>query len=358
MIKGFDMSALARMNELGAKYYDNGVSDNAISILKRYGANLIRLRLFNNPYSLDGKEYGAGICDLNYLKKNIEYCRENNLDYLLDFHYSDCWADPGKQTMPKAWINLTIDELEKEVYLFTIDTLKQLEYRPKIVQIGNEITNGMLWPVGKTDNFENLVRLVNAGIKAVNDFDSNIKTMIHLDNGTNNVMYHYWFDNYFRLGGIDFDYIGMSYYQIWNGSLAVLRKDVIDIISTYHKNIIIVETAYPFSLEEYEENILKEERKGMALKKELVSNLEYGVGIEGQNNYFIDLGKMINEIDGLDGFVYWGSELTPNDGSSWASYEGIEYMKEKGPLGNEWANQAVFDYDGEVLPVMKIISKI
>ena len=358
MIKGFDMSALAYMNELGAKYYDNGVSDNAISILKRYDANLIRLRIFNNPYTLDHKEYGAGICDLNYLKKNVEYCKENNIDYLLDFHYSDCWADPGKQTMPKAWTNKTIDELEKLLYEFTYNTLKQLDYKPVMVQIGNEITNGMCWPIGSIDKFDNLVRLVSAGIKAVNDFDMNIKIMIHLDNGTNNELYHFWFDNYFKLGGLDFDYIGMSYYQIWNKHLNDLKESILDVINTYHKKIIIAETAYPFSLEDYKENINENERKGMALKKELISNLEYGVSIKGQCDYFIDLGKMINEIEDLEGFIYWGSELTPADGSSWATYEAIEYMHEKGPLGNEWANQAVFDYDGNSLPVLNIIKHI
>ena len=105
MIKGFDMSAYARMAELGARYYDKGQEKNAYEILKDYDCNLIRLRIFNNPYTLDGKEYGAGICDINYLKKNVEYCKKYNLDYLLDFHYSDCWTDPGKQIMPKAWVN-------------------------------------------------------------------------------------------------------------------------------------------------------------------------------------------------------------------------------------------------------------
>ena len=358
MYKGFDTSALAYMYELKAKYYDNSIEENAISILKKYGANLIRLRIFNNPYTLDGKDYGAGICDINYLKKNVEYCKENKIDYLLDFHYSDCWADPGKQILPKAWVNLSVNELEEEIYKFTLDILNALDYKPIMVQIGNEITNGMLWPLGKTDNFDNLVRFVNAGIRAVNDFDRNIKTMIHLDNGTNNILYHYWFDNYFKLGGLDFDYIGVSYYQIWNKHLNVLKESVIDIINTYHKEVIIAETSFPFSLDDYKENINENERKGMALKQELVSNLQYDVSIKGQCDYFVDLGKLINEIEGLNGFIYWGAELIPSDGSSWATYEGIEYMHEKGPLGNEWANQAVFDYNGNVLPVLDTIKKL
>lgn len=352
MIKGFDMSALARIDELGGKYYEDGVCKNAIEILKNNGANLIRLRIFNNPYTLDGKEYGAGICDINYLKKNVEYCKKYNIDYLLDFHYSDCWADPGKQTIPKSWVNKSVNELCDLIYDFTYSTLDNLDYKPKIVQIGNEITNGMLWPIGHIDNFDNLVRFVNAGIKAVKDYDDSIKTMIHLDNGTNNKLYHFWFDNYYKLNGLDFDYIGMSYYQIWNKGLNVLKDSIIDIINTYHKKIIIAETSYPFTLEQYDEPIPIDERKGMALKKEGINNLEYGIN---QNEYFINLGKMINEIDGLEGFVYWGSELIPVDGSGWASYEGIEYMHEKGPLGNEWANQAVFDYQGRSLPVLKII---
>lgn len=358
MIKGFDMSALARIDELGGKYYDNGIEENALSILKKYGANLIRLRIFNNPYTLDGNEYGAGVCDLKYLKYNIENCRNNNLDYLLDFHYSDCWADPGKQTMPKEWMNHTLEQLVEDVYSFTTKILNSLDYKPSIVQIGNEITNGMLWPIGKTDNFYNLVKLVNSGIKAVNDFDKNIKTMIHIDNGTNNELYHYWFDNYYKYGGIEFDYIGMSYYQIWNGKLENLINSIKDIIKTYNKNVIIAETSYPFSIEDYEEDIPDNERKKMALKPELLCNLEYTVSKQGQCDYFNDLCKCINKIDKLEGFIYWGSELIPNNGSGWATYEGIEYMHEKGPLGNEWANQAVFDYEGNSLPILDTIKNM
>ena len=358
MIKGFDMSALARILELGGKYYDNGVLDNAITILKRYDANLIRLRVFVDPFDINGKEYGAGICDLNYLLKNVEFCKENNVDYLLDFHYSDCWADPGKQTMPKAWMNLNVDELTNKVYEYTSSVLNCLRYKPTIVQIGNEITNGMLWPIGRTENFQNLVKFVNAGISAVNDFDKNIKTMIHLDNGTNNNMYHYWFDNYLNLGGKDFDYIGMSYYQIWNDKLSVLVDSIKDIVKKYSKKVIIAETSYPFTMEEYEEDIPKNDRKGMALKKNDIKNLEFEISKHGQVEYFEKLAEIINNTDGLEGFVYWGSELIPANGTGWATYEGIKYMNEKGPLGNEWANQAVFDYQGNALPVLETIKNM
>ena len=351
------MSALARIDELGGRYYDKGICRNAIEIVKDYGANLIRLRLFNDPFTEDGREYGGGICNLEYLKRNIDYCKRYSLDYLLDFHYSDFWADPGKQTMPKAWVNKNIDELEKLVYEFTIDTLKKLDLKPKIVQIGNEITNGMLWPVGHVSNFSNLVRLVNSGIRAVRDFDSSIKIMIHLDDGTNSRMYSTWFDSYFRLGGMDFDYIGMSHYLIWNDSLSALIRNISDVYNTYGKEVIIAETSYPFSRDDYRENIPEEERKRMASKKELMDKLEYGVSKEAQCAFYKDLLQMIKETEGLVGFIYWGGELIPKNGSSWSSYEGIEYTKEKGPIGNEWANQAVFDYDGNSLPVLEVIKE-
>ncbi|MDO4940771.1 MAG: glycosyl hydrolase 53 family protein [Erysipelotrichaceae bacterium] len=358
MIKGFDMSALARIYELGGKYYENGEEKNAIEIVKNNGANLIRLRIFNDPYSINKKEYGGGICDISYLKRNVDYCEKYQIPYLLDFHYSDFWADPGKQTMPKAWIGKSVDELVEEIYDFTYFVLNNLSYRPTMVQIGNEITNGMLWPIGDTEHFDNLVSFVNSGIKAVNDFDSNIKTMIHLDNGTNEELYDTWFEKYFNNGGMDFDYIGMSYYQIWNKGLRFLEDNIIKTIDKYHKKVIIAETSYPFTIDDYKENIPDNQRKGMALKKELIPNLEFDISRQGQCDYFDSLGKLIKRIDDLEGFIYWGSELIPYDGSGWATYEGIEYVKEKGPLGNEWANQAIFDYDGQTLPVLNAIKKL
>ena len=358
MIKGFDMSALAYIYEHGDKYFDSGKEENAISILKKHGANLIRLRLFNNPYSLYGKEYGAGQCDLMHLKQNVKYCKENNIDYLLDFFYSDCWADPGKQFMPKEWTSLSLDELEKHIYEFTFNTLNSLEYKPSIVEIGNEITNGMLWPIGHVDNFDNLVRLVNAGIQAVNDFDMNIKTMIHLDNGTNNDLYHNWFDNYYKFNGINFDYIGMSYYPFWNGTIQELENNIKDIIKTYRKRVIITETSYPFTLEDYKEDIPEDERIKSPIKGEAISKYIFGISKEAQSKYIKCIAKIVNKIDYLDGFIYWGSELIPSKGSFWATYEGISYMNGTPLIGNEWANQAVFDYEGNSLKILDTIKNL
>ena len=356
MIKGFDMSALAYMKECGARYYADSKEEDALRILKNKGANLIRLRLFNDPYDENGHDYGAGLCDLKHLKKNILNCQENGLDYYLDFFYSDCWADPGKQRMPKVWIDHDIDELEKDIYGFTYKTLGELDYLPKIVSIGNEITNGMCWPIGSAENRDNLNRLVSAGLRAVHDFDMGIKTMIHLDNGTNNGQYHAWFDAY---EGFDFDYIGMSYYPIWNDSLSSLAKSIEDIYATYGKQILVAETSYPFSDEDYGryEDIPEKERKGMALRKEHLSRLPYEISPKGQKQYMTDLMHMIDTLDCCLGFCYWGAELIPAKGSSWATYEGIAYMQEKGPLGNEWANQAVFDYEGKALEVLDTLQE-
>ena len=143
-----------------------------LEILKRRGVNLIRLRLWNDPYDSDGNPYGAGTNDLARTMELARRCKALGLPWLLDFHYSDFWADPGKQYPPKAWENLDAAGLTQAVYDFTrsvMTTLKNADLLPALVAPGNELSNGLLWPLGKTPNWENIARFVSAGIRAVRD---------------------------------------------------------------------------------------------------------------------------------------------------------------------------------------------
>ena len=358
-IKGMDVSTLLEEERSGAKYYDHGKQGELMDILKGYGCNYVRLRLWNDPYAEDGRPYGAGTNDL---KTTIELARRalgKGLGFLLDFHYSDFWADPGKQNVPKAWRGHDASGLESDVYAYTKDvmeTLRRENAMPTMVQIGNEITNGLLWPLGKKPEFDNIARFVSAGIKAVREIDESIPLMIHLDNGGNNEMYVEWFDNYFKRG-LDFDIIGLSYYPFWHGTLDALSFNMKDMARRYGKKIVVAEVSMGFSVEDYRryEGLSEDQLKGMATREEVLKCLEYPMTPQGQADFMRDVIRRIKDVPGALGFFYWEPGWVPVPGCGWATEAALEYTGEKGPGGNEWANQALFDYEGNALPALCVI---
>ncbi len=361
-IKGMDLSTLDEVERLGGKFYNKGQVGDAMTILKEYGMNLLRLRLWNHPYDDAGTSFGAGTCDLPTVMRLARRAKNLGMTWCLDFHYSDFWTDPGKQRIPRAWAHMDVPEMTQAVYTFTADTLKKLadvDLLPDMVAVGNEITNGLLWPLGLKPNWENLVGFINAGIQAVRECNQQIPIMIHLDNGGNNELYRDWFDHYFRYGGNDFDYMGLSYYPFWHGSLADLRNNMNDMAERYHKDMIVAEVSTGFTLEDYQtyEKLPDDRRKGMATKPELAAKVPYPMSPEGQKSFMEDMMELIKGIrEGRGkGFMYWEPAWIPVPGSEWASEAAISYMKEKGPGGNEWANQALFDYDGNALPALEAI---
>lgn len=357
-LKGMDISTLKEVESLGGKFYDNGVEQDALSILKNYGVNAVRLRLWNDPYTEDGQPYGAGTNDLPTTIELAKRALEKDMEVLLDFHYSDFWADPGKQRVPRAWENMNLEQLEEAVYTYTketLETMKQADAYPTLVQVGNEVTNGILWPYGQVPDYDNLARLLNAGIKGVRAVDKEIPIMIHLDNGGNNALYREWFDHFLQKGE-DFQIIGLSYYPFWHGTMEDLRNNMNDIALRYGKELMIAEVSMGFTTQDYAayEKLPPEKRKGMATKPDLVEKIEYPMTKEGQKQFLEDLFQCLKQVpDGkARGYFYWEAAWIPVAGSGWASDAAIAYMKEKGPGGNEWANQALFDYDGNALPAL------
>jgi arabinogalactan endo-1,4-beta-galactosidase len=207
------------------------------------------------------------------------------------------------------------------------------------------------------DNFSNLVTLLNAGIKACRDILLSAKIMLHLDNGGNNQLYVNWFDKYFLNGGLDFDYIGLSYYMFWHGTLEDLKNNLNDLANRYNKEMIVAETSYGFTMEDYDEYEELEERTGMILNQKLIECLPFEISKQGQCEYIKTLMKLIDSIDKdlCKGFIYWGAESIPVNGCGWANQTALKYINENGPGGNSWANQALFDYDGNALPILETI---
>ena len=364
-IKGMDVSTLLELEALGAKFQDaDGDERDVLSILQEYGTNAIRIRLWNHPYSQEGEPYGGGTNDMDSVITLAKRVRERGMYILLDVHYSDFWADPGKQIKPKAWADFTGKRLEYAVYDYTLAMLRNFRTEgvfPDMIQVGNELSNGLLWPDGKRPNYENIAWFVSAGIRAVRAVDQDMPIMIHLDNGGNYALYREWFDSYFENDGLDFDIIGLSYYPFWHGSMKDLENNMRDLAERYGKELIVAEVSMGYTMEDYAkyENLKQGERKGMATKPSLVKKVEYPMTKKGQADFMEDLMKRIARVPkGLGrGFFYWEPAWIPVPGSGWATEASLKYMKDPGPCGNEWANQALFDYDGRPLPALDVIKK-
>lgn len=360
-IRGFDVTSLLETEKNGAKFYDGGVQGDALEILKSYGGNWVRLRLWNDPYSESGEPYGAGDCDEKTLVTLAKRAKALGYKWLLDLHYSDFWADPGKQIVPKAWRSLDADGLEAAVGVYTAEILELLRdagVSPDMVQVGNELSNGLLWPLGRVPEWDNIYRFVMAGVRSVREFNPDIPIMIHLDNGGNNELYRTWFDNFKARGG-DWDVIGLSYYPFWHGGLADLANNMNDIAGRYGKPLIIAEASMGYTLEDYGayEKLEPENRKGAAANEKLAAKVEFPMTKEGQANFTKALIETIKAVpkDLGRGLFWWEAAWIPTPGSGWANRAGWEYVGEKGPGGNEWANQALFDYEGNSLPALKTI---
>jgi beta-galactosidase len=240
---GADISFLPQLEDRGLKFSDNGAEKDAIAILKDHGFNYVRLRIFNDPARDSGYSPKKGFCDLENTKKMAKRVKAAGMKLLLDFHYSDYWADPGKQYKPAAWRNLSFEELKRAVYDYTKKVIQELKGQgttPDMVQIGNEINHGMIWPEGNVSNVDNLAQLINAGIAAVKAVDPSIVIMLHVALGGQNDESVFFIDNMIARG-VSFDVIGESYYPKWHGTLDDLRDNLNDLVRRYNKDVIVVE---------------------------------------------------------------------------------------------------------------------
>ncbi|MCK9420973.1 MAG: glycosyl hydrolase 53 family protein [Bacteroidales bacterium] len=243
--KGADVGWLSQMEATGYKFYDStGVEINCLQILKDHGINTIRLRVFVNPSS----DRINGHCSKDEVVAMALRAKNMGMRTMIDFHFSDSWADPGKQTKPAAWASHSFSQLFTDVYDHTTDVLTALKSSgviPEWVQIGNEIIGGMLWPDGSTLNWGQLAQLLNKGYDATKAVDSAIKVVIHIDQGNNNSRCRYFYDNA-QNNGVRYDVIGLSYYPYWLGSdytvtINNLGSNLIDMASRYGKEVMVVE---------------------------------------------------------------------------------------------------------------------
>jgi arabinogalactan endo-1,4-beta-galactosidase len=241
-ILGADISFLPQLEDEGLKFYVNGEQKDAIQILKENGFNYIRLRIFVNP-AADSGYSKKGYCNFEQTAKMAKRIKAAHLKFLLDFHYSDTWADGGKQFKPAAWKHLAFPDLVKQVHDYSkqvITDLKQQGTLPDMVQIGNEIRPGMLWPDGKFEHPDSLAALLKAGTAGVKEAAPNTIIMMHIDVGGDNAKSRRWLDAMISRG-VAFDVIGESYYPYWHGTLDSLKKNLIDLSNRYDKDVIVAE---------------------------------------------------------------------------------------------------------------------
>lgn len=245
--KGADISWLPQMEATGFRFYnDNGDAADCLAILRDHGMNTIRLRAFVNP----SNDIFSGHCSTAETVAMAVRAKSMGLRVMIDFHYSDSWADPSKQVKPKAWEGHDFQTLLQDVYNYTHEVMTALKVAgvtPEWVQAGNEIPGGMIWPEGSTNAWNQLVQLINKSYEAVKAVSPDSKVILHIDRGNDNARFRWWFDNA-RTYGARYDVIGLSYYPYWltgnpdyTLSIGDLGNNLNDMASRYGKEVMVVE---------------------------------------------------------------------------------------------------------------------
>lgn len=267
--KGADVGWLPQMEATGYKFYDvDGSQKDCLQLLKDRGMNTIRLRVWVNP----SNDKASGHCSPAETVVMAVRAQKMGMRIMIDFHYSDTWADPAKQAKPAAWANHSFAELQNDVYKHTFDVLTALKsagVTPEWVQIGNEIPGGMLWPDGSSTNFNQLAQLLNKGYEATKAVNSDIKVIVHVDEGNNNAKFRWFFDNA-KANNVKYDIIGLSYYPYWLGqekgkealkdyskTIADLEFNLNDMVSRYGKEVMIVEVGGDYTLVQNTKDMLE-----------------------------------------------------------------------------------------------------
>jgi arabinogalactan endo-1,4-beta-galactosidase len=332
---GADVSHQAFFENRGIVYREDGQARDALVLLKERGLNCARLRLFTSSAQQALADPYNSINNLEYTLPLAVRAKQAGLQLLLDFHYSDSWADPGKQTKPAAWTNFTFAQLEQRMYDYNSNTIAAFEAAgamPEYVQVGNEIIQGLLWPDGKVGGssdtpaqWQKLGLLLKAAIRGIKDASANTppKIMIHIDRGGDWPGTRWFFDN-LRQQQVEFDLIGQSYYPFWHGTLDALRNCLTNATARFGKPIIVVETAFPWSN--------SADIQGIPATP------------EGQVQFVIELARIVKSLpDGMGvGAVWWGTEYQRLSGIGLAGFD----------------RRSFFDATGNVLPVASALGQL
>jgi arabinogalactan endo-1,4-beta-galactosidase len=334
-IAGADFSHLAFFEDRGVVYRDEGEPRDALDILKRRGLTCVRLRLFTSSAEQAQADPYNSTNNLDYTLPLALRVKQAGLQFMLDFHYSDSWADPGKQTKPAAWTSLTFAQLEQQMYDYNsncIATFNAAGAMPEYVQAGNEVIGGLLWPDGRVGGsydtpaqWSQLGRLLTAAIRGIKDGagPNQPKIVIHIDRGGDWGATQWYFDHLLQQN-VEFDIIGESYYPFWHGNLDALRTCLTNATHRYDKPVLIAETAFPWS--------------------NSTNILGIPATTNGQVEYVIELAKLLKGVPGGRGVgvFWWGTEYVRQPGTSLAGFD----------------RRSFFDFQGNVLPVAEAVGQL
>ena len=364
-IRGMDASAVLALENSGVKYYNfDGEEQDVFQTLSEAGVNYIRLRVWNDPYDEKGNGYGGGNNDLPTAIELGKRATKYGMKVCIDFHYSDFWADPKRQHAPKAWEGMDIDEKCDALYDYTKDSLTQLldeGVDVEMVQVGNEINNGMAGEY----YLPNVTQLLKSGTKAVREiadtYNKDIQVVIHYTNIESNGEIDSLASN-LQNNDVDYDIMGLSYYPFWDGSFDNMQRISRYIQKTYNKKVMIAETSYCYTSEDGDGS-----GNSLVGTDDIVKG--YPATVQSQATMVRDVCAAANEAE-LEGVFYWegtwipvGSATADNSpiwekyGSGWASSYASDYDPDDAGLyygGCSWDNQAMFDFTGHPLPSLNV----
>ena len=370
-IMGMDASCVPALEASGVKYYDyDGTEKDVYEILAANGINYVRVRVWNDPFDAAGNGYGGGNCDIENAVEIGKRVTNAGMKLLVNFHYSDFWADPGKQMVPKAWKGMDIDAKSQALYEYTRDCLKQLVdagVDVGMVQIGNE-TNGAMCGENASalGGWKKIMQLMSAGSKAVREVCPDALVAVHFANPEKADSYVSYGKNldYYQ---VDYDVFASSYYPYWHGTLENLSNVLSQIAETYNKKVMVAETSYGYTTADtdFSGNTIGE--GGGVVKN-------YPMTQQGQANLVRDvIDTVANKTTNGIGVFYWegtwitvgtesweqNSALWEKHGSGWASSYASEYDPDDAGQyygGCAVENQAFFDEKGQVLESLKVFA--
>ena len=363
--RGMDASAVLALENSGVKYYNfGGEEQDVFMTLAQAGVNYIRLRVWNDPYDKNGNGYGGGNNDVATAITLGQRATQYGMKVCIDFHYSDFWADPKKQFVPKAWEGMDIEEKSDALYSFTLESLTQIldaGVDVGMVQVGNEINNGMC---GETDA-TNVRKLLASGSKAVREAAANsgkdILVAVHYTNIDDMKKLDTLLTG-LQVKEIDYDIVGLSFYPYWHGTMEDLKNAITHVRDTYGKKVYVAENAYCYTSEDGDGSV-----NSIKGTDDLAEG--YSASVQGQANEVRDAFAAASEAD-AEGVFYWegtwipvgpadadNSAIWEKYGSGWASSYASDYdPKDAGQYygGSSWDNQAMFDFTGHPLASLNV----